>query len=332
MCGRCSGGALAKFRFRMSTPPLPTAELARRVGVVDQDDPVSSFDEMGAAIKQTLVELQPQGWFDGRRILDFGCGSGKLLRHMLPEAERCEIHGCDIHEPSIEWLRRNLVPPLHVFVNGETPPLPFEDEQFDLIWAMSVFTHLTDHWADWLLEVHRLLTPDGRFVATFLGEGMSESIANEPWDPDRIGMNVLREWQPWDHGGPSVQHSEWWLREHWGRLFTVERVDDGPQFGHGLIVLDKRPVSLTREELIAAGDDPREVAALRHNIAQVAAEATALANDRNAVSEQLRITSDQLHSTSDQLRSASDQLHTVVHSHSWRLTAPLRAARRRSGT
>ncbi len=299
----------------MSTPPLPTADLARRVGVVDQDNPLSSFDELGAATKRMLVGLQPEGWFDGRRILDFGCGSGKLLRHLLPEAERCEIHGCDIHEPSVEWVRRHLVPPMDVFVNGETPPLPFPDEHFDLIWAMSVFTHLTAHWADWLVELHRLLTPDGRLVATFLGEGMSESIANEPWDPDRVGMNVLGAWQPWDLGGPSVQHSEWWLREHWGRLFTVEHVDDGPQFGHGLIVATKREASATRDELMAPADDEREIAALRHNVSQVTAEAAALAEDREAVWARLRAT--------------ADQLHVVVHSRSWKLTEPLRAIRRR---
>ena len=204
---------------------------------------------------------------------------------------------------------------MHVFVNGETPPLPFPNEHFDLIWAVSVFTHLTAHWADWLVELHRLLTPDGRLVATFLGEGMSGSIANEPWEPDRIGMNVLRPWQPWDHGGPSVQHSEWWLREHWGRAFTVERVDDGPQFGHGLVVLTKRHANATRDELMAPADDPREIAALRHNVQQVTAEAAALAQDRDAVSERLGVT--------------ADQLHVVVHSRSWKLTEPLRAVRRR---
>jgi hypothetical protein len=116
---------------------------------------------------------------------------------------------------------------------------------------------------------------------------MSESIANEPWDPDRVGMNVLRAWQPWDHGGPSVQHSEWWLREHWGRVFTVERVDDGPQFGHGPAVLTKRDASATRDELMACADDQREIAALRHNVQQVTAEAAALAQDREAVWERL---------------------------------------------
>src|SRR5215216_1303536 len=98
------------------TAPLPTPELARRVGVPDQQAPVSSFDELGRTIKHTLVGLQPEGWFEGKRVLDFGCGPGKALRHFLPEAERCEFFGCDIHEPSIRWLEEHLSPPLKVFV------------------------------------------------------------------------------------------------------------------------------------------------------------------------------------------------------------------------
>ncbi len=273
----------------MSERPLPPAELARRVGVIDQDDPVASFDAMGADIRDTIVGIQGADWFsEGKRVLDFGCGAGKLLRHFLDEAERCEFLGCDIDAPSIEWLRENFSPPLNVFVCDEKPGLSLPDASVDLAFAMSVFTHLTDHWAGWLLEIHRVLRPGGRFICTFLGRGMSESIANEPWDADRIGMNVLRPWQPWNDGGPSVQHSEWWLREHWGRIFEFERVEDSNEFGHGLLVLDKRDVEIGATELEAVGPgEPREVLALRHNIAQLGAETKALAHDRNLVMEEL---------------------------------------------
>jgi len=273
----------------MSDPPLPPAELALRVGVNDARDPVSSFDEMGAGIRETVVNLMGDGWFsEGRRVLDFGCGAGKLLRHFLPEAERCEFIGCDIDEPSIEWLRENFSPPLKVFVCDEEPGLPLPDEHVDLALAMSVFTHLTDHWAGWLAEIHRVLRPGGRFICTFLGEGMSESIAGEPWNPDRIGMNVLRPWQSWDQGGPSVQHSEWWLRAHWGRAFEFERVEDGARPGHGLLLLRKRgtPTSASRLREPEPGE-PREIEALRHNVAQLSAETIALAVDREAIRDEL---------------------------------------------
>ncbi len=47
-----------------------------------------------------------------------------------------------------------------------------EDGSFDLIWAVSVFTHLAETWSAWLLELHRVLKPGGILLATFMGEGM----------------------------------------------------------------------------------------------------------------------------------------------------------------
>jgi hypothetical protein len=133
---------------------------------------------------------------------------------------------------------------------------------------------------------------------------MSESIAGEPWDPDRIGMNVRNMWQSWDKGGPSVQHSEWWLREHWGRAFDVELLDDPPADGHGLIVLSKRPVELTRDDLVLPAQDPRELAALAHNVETLIVETIALDADRDAA-----------------VRAAYRRMES---SKSWRLTTPLR--------
>jgi SAM-dependent methyltransferase len=267
----------------VSEAPLPPVELARRVGVVDQENPLQSFEAMGAEIKRFVLDAVGPEWFsEPRRMLDFGCGSGKLLRHFLAEAERHELYGCDIDRPSVEWLQENLSPPLRVFSCEEEPGLDLPDGHLDLAVAMSVFTHLTDHWAGWLLELHRVLKPGGQFIATFLGRGMSPSIAGEDWDEDRIGMNVLRLWQPWEDGGPSVQHSEWWLRAHWGRLFEFERVEDSDQAAHGWVLLRKRDVSISKADLEAIEpDEPREFTALRHNVAQLAAETIALANDRN---------------------------------------------------
>ena len=219
-------------------------------------------------------------------MLDFGCGAGKYLRHLLPEAEQGEVWGCDIQEPQIEWLREHLSPPLRVFVNGTEPPLPgIPGDFFDLITAASVFTHITDAWARWIVEMHRVLKPGGLLVASFLGNGMSQPIAQEPWDEDRVGMNVLRQWQGWEAGGPSVLHSPWWLRAHWGRALEIERIREAPHEGwHGLVVARKRDDGRTPtvEELEAPErNEPREVLALRHNVRQLEREAAILAAERD---------------------------------------------------
>src|SRR5436189_225548 len=77
---------------------------------------------------------------------------------------------------SMAWLQAHLSPALRVFSNAQGPPLPQPDGYFDLIWAISVFTHITDRWSEWLLELHRVLSPSGLLIATFLAPGWYESL------------------------------------------------------------------------------------------------------------------------------------------------------------
>jgi len=150
----------------------------------------------------------------------------------------------------------------------EHPGLPHDDDYFDLIWVASVFTHLTDHWAGWLLELHRVLREDGTLIVSFLGPAMGEHLPL-PWEEDRTGMLVINKGAPWDLGGPTVFHSQWWLRAHFGRAFEILRIDTSAS-DHDLLTLRKRPVSLTAQDLERPQpDEPREVESLRHNIEQL---------------------------------------------------------------
>jgi SAM-dependent methyltransferase len=178
-------------------------------------------------------------------VLDFGSGAGKVLRHFAEEARVAEFHGCDIDGPSIDWLRRELCPPFHAFRNEEEPPLPVPDESYDLVLALSVFTHLTKTWKDWLLELHRVLRPDGLLIATFLGKAAYEAFTGRRYRERWIGMKVMNRRQGWELGGPTVFHSERWLREHWGRAFDFVELRQGANPGeHGVVLLRKRELGL----------------------------------------------------------------------------------------
>ena len=258
----------------VSSPgPLPPPHLALRVGVLDTDDPVASFDEVGRDMRRVILDLLGPDWsFADKHVLDFGCGAGKVLRHMLDEARTATFHGCDIDQPSIDWLRAHMSPPINAFVNAPLPPLPLEEASLDLVLAMSVFTHLTTEWSAWLVELHRVLKPEGLLIASFLGRGMSESVAGEPWVEDRIGMNVLDLGTPWNYGGPNVLLSPWWIRAHWGRAFEVLELIDNER-GHGLLLLRKRdrPIRPGELELPEPGE-PRELVALTHQVRQLQRE------------------------------------------------------------
>jgi SAM-dependent methyltransferase len=263
----------------------------------------------GPETKDAVVELLPDGWtFEGKRVLDFGCGPGRTLRHFLPEAERAEFWGADISESCIELLKRELCPPLHVMRSEVEPPLGLEYESFDLIWAISVFTHLTDNSIPWLLELHRLLKSGGLLIATYMGRWNSELLAGEPWDENRVGMNVLRHngWEL-EGPGPMVLMSDWWVRAHWGRAFEILEI--APRI-HNMSwpVLRKRDVELTAEDLARPEDSPREYEALRHNVRQTQRELRQVQQESDA-----------------RLRAVREGYER---SRSWRVTRPLRAAAR----
>lgn len=261
----------------MSSAPLPPLELCERVGGMslerlagssdalldsflaskwwDPDRPRRSYDRIGRELSLIIRAALPQDWsWAGKRVLDFGCGAGRVLRHFLDVADEAELWGCDIDGPSIAWLQRAMCPPLHAVHSGEWPPLPLDDGSLDLIYATSVYTHLTDNWSAWMVEHHRLLAPGGLLLASFAGPAMQRWFGVPGWDPEREGMKVMSPEADWDHGGPAVFHSEWWIRRHWGRAFEfVNLVPDGLAFpagtGQGWALLRRRDVEITTGEL-----------------------------------------------------------------------------------
>jgi SAM-dependent methyltransferase len=267
--------------------PLPPVVLANRVGhTVGPDGSFDGYQVLGRILHDVVVNCLPDDWtWAGKRVLDFGSGAGRTLRHFAAEAAEAEFHGCDIDAEGIAWLNANLNPPLQGFVNDEKPPLAQPDGSYDLIYAFSVFTHIADEWSGWALEMHRLLAPGGLLIASFLGEGMSETIAGEPWDENRIGMNVLKIHQDWARGGPSVMLSPWWIEGHWGRAFEIVSIDPGSAPNvHGMMVLSPKPSAPTRAELEWVDPaEPREVAALRHNVRQLQRESQATAAELDAI-------------------------------------------------
>ena len=300
------------------------------MGKIDDADVTAAYEAIGEHSRARLERLLPPDWsWEGKRVLDFGCGAGRTLRHFLDEAERAEFFGCDIDGPSVAWLAEHLSPPLHVFQSGELPELPQRDGFFDLVYAFSVFTHLTDHWAGWLLELHRVLKPQGLLFATFLSEPVWRQFDQGPWDEDRVGMNVIKKWNPWDTGGPVVFHSEWWIREHWGRAFDVialELRDPEDPEGHGAALLRRRPERLNPRDLERPSSDPRELEALRRNVEQLHREASDLFAQLTHMSTAHENLASRLAPEEVELQRLRLELAGIAQSRSWRLTAPLRAA------
>ncbi|MGH9783087.1 MAG: class I SAM-dependent methyltransferase, partial [Terriglobia bacterium] len=131
------------------------------------------FFRFGRRIAQNLqVVLAESGHAinDFRKVLDFGCGCGRTLMWLQAQFPAVNWHGADVNAEMIEWCRTHI-PSARFTINASLPPLEYPEATFDLVYAVSVFTHLSDEYQRaWIPELRRVLRPGGLLLITFHSE------------------------------------------------------------------------------------------------------------------------------------------------------------------
>ena len=169
--------------------PLPPRRLRARAGAPG----ARAFVEGGrqtAAELAALVRAAGREPVDLRSVLDFGCGAARVLPHFAELAPEAACVGCDVDEAAIQWAarhRRRLGWSLTSF----QPPLPYADGSFDLVYSVSVFSHLDRGVAVlWLDELRRVLAPDGLALLSVHGphafEQFRSSAVTTSWCPPAL--------------------------------------------------------------------------------------------------------------------------------------------------
>jgi SAM-dependent methyltransferase len=216
---------------------LPDEDLRWRVTGVQPSDlefrrtGADSVADIERVLRSTGSELT-----DFTQVLDFGCGCGRVLRHLSGEARHVELHACDTDPVAVAWAREHL--PFATFVHNDAlPPLPYPDATFDLVVNHSVFTHLPEDYQDaWLAELRRVLRPGGWALLTVAGlhafDGLVEAWREWPADPsaleatmhERGFLHIVDDswadtvFPEWYH---SSFHSPSYVMHHWAEFLTV---------------------------------------------------------------------------------------------------------------
>jgi SAM-dependent methyltransferase len=163
------------------------------------------------------------------RVLDFGCGWGRLTRFLARDVASGALFGCDPYPGILGVCERTRVPAHIAAIDYVADSLPFE-ERFDLIFAFSVFTHLSEqtHLAC-LRAIHAGLVPGGLLVATirppaYADDGMHAALPRYGLLRRRPGyLFGAHADQP---SGDRVTYGEAvidlsYVRERWSELFEL---------------------------------------------------------------------------------------------------------------
>jgi SAM-dependent methyltransferase len=149
--------------------------------------------------------LRLAGEVTGRRVLDAGCGSGPLFAALRDRG--AIVTGVDLSAGLLAQARRRLGCDADLKLADLTEPLPFSDDSFDDVIA-SLVLHYFEDWGPTLVEMHRVLRPDGRLIASVhhpTADYCFERLAGRR--PDYFATSSWTD--EWTMGGHTAQMSFW---------------------------------------------------------------------------------------------------------------------------
>jgi SAM-dependent methyltransferase len=223
---------------------IPPASLRYRVhGSPD----VEGFLKVGKRCSEDIeaaLEKIGKNFDSFRNVLDFGCGCGRTLIWFGSPLRSAYLYGTDIDAEAISWCRNNL-DFAGFSVNNPLPPLEYPSETFDLIYAISVFTHLDeDYQFRWLDELKRVTKSKGIVLLTVHGPHAWKSLPREDiiqieqkgfkFISSNIMKGIFPEWYQ------NAYHTKEYVLDRYSKYFDVlDYIPKGMSNLQDMVVLQK---------------------------------------------------------------------------------------------
>jgi SAM-dependent methyltransferase len=333
--------------------PLPPDRLRYKVAGTENAE---WFDKSGRMSVQDLTQALAsvgKSLNEFGTILEWGCGCGRILRH-LPRHAGARICGNDIDHDAISWVNENL-PWVETSITDGMPPLPYADNSFDLIFNHSVMTHLDRVYQDaWLAELRRVLRSEGIITLTvsgphafqiFLDPQDSSNRVRYTEDLHRKGILYIAQDQ-WTGDFPDFYHSTFhdvgYVFNHWSKFLDLRSYIPRGSLDYQDMVVLQKPAdgSASRRfyqdhanlERAARQDEPQSAVAKMQPETSIASpiveDVEHLINDlrREMTAQQceLRQSQDARMRAEAELVKVDLQLRQIYASRSWLLTKPWR--------
>jgi SAM-dependent methyltransferase len=210
---------------RVFNLPLPPDALRLRVSGSDR---IPGFVSSGWMFTNDIVNALPPDakLTAASKVLDFGCGCARVVS-FFSRMHEGQFYGSDIDEEAINWCKSNI-PGIAAFdTNGFWPPLRYSDEFFDLVYSVSIFTHLPeDMQAAWLPELRRVTKPGGYLLLTVHGSDLFPSDhvppeAAEEFEKRGFYYIVGDKTEGLPDFYRTTFHSDAYIVSHWCEFFEI---------------------------------------------------------------------------------------------------------------
>jgi cyclopropane fatty-acyl-phospholipid synthase-like methyltransferase len=190
---------------------------------VSQSISARDFIRIGRGCAEKVIErLEGTGAHlrTGSRVLDFGCGCDRTIAWLMERFPDVEFHGVDVDSEAIEWCARHFRTG-QFLATQESPPLPFPEGYFDVIYCISVFTHLNEKMQDeWIAELRRILRAGGVLVFTVHGQNATSGLTPEDLNALETAGFVHKKSRKLHGIVPEWYHTTWHSRAYVMKHFT----------------------------------------------------------------------------------------------------------------
>ena len=153
-----------------------------------------SYHETGLlhskAISDVILKYKPN---EKITVCEWGCGSARLIQHLKSyNPNIVKLIGTDYNSHTISWCKTNF-DNIDFIHNELEPPLDLPDNSVDVLYCLSVFTHLSEkqHY-NWIKEIKRVLKPNGLLIASLHGEKTFSRLFPHELESAKNGNLVTR--------------------------------------------------------------------------------------------------------------------------------------------
>jgi cyclopropane fatty-acyl-phospholipid synthase-like methyltransferase len=217
---------------RKSDVALPPEKLTQRAIWLNP----RTFEKWGHAQKRKYDEAVARHIGKPRsewRLLDWGCGVGRMARYLAAE---CDYTGIDIDREAIDWCRANIKRG-RFDLQSLAPRTIFESGAFDAVIGISIFTHLKeDEQFAWLKELARVTKPGGVVAVSVCGATSLFNAGDPPAVVEALKARGYCDTGPEltlkgvtadDEYYRNCYHTHAYIHETWSRWFEILEIIPG---------------------------------------------------------------------------------------------------------